>query len=138
MVSVDSSMVPKIGVNVMINRLVKSVPDYNPPSLFRVGVTTDNCVWTDTELNDSVEIIGGLFTKQLESTVISESNGEVVFNAWLSVTEGNGNLLTGIAVVNDDSSEKLIVKAKHPSRSKTNTELFKYSLKVSIKDEGDI
>ena len=138
MTSVESSMMPKMGVNVMINRLVNETPDYKRPTRFRVSVDTTNCEWTDTELTGSVEILGGDFTKQLESITVNETDADVVFEGWLSVTEANGNLLDGFAVVNEDDPEKLIAKAKVPSRSKTNTELFKYSIKLKIKDKDDI
>lgn len=133
---VNGSIMPKIGVNVMINRLVKSSPDYSVPSHFRVGVTTTDVAWADTELNNSVIILGSDYTKLLESVVIDETNGNIEFNGWLSVTEANGNLLTGFAVVNTDGSEKLITKSKFTGTSKTNTELFKISVKVKIREEG--
>lgn len=131
----DSSIMPKMGVNVMINRLIKEVPDYKRPTRFRVGVTTDDPDWDDTELNDSVEILGGEFTKVLESVTINESTADLFFEGWLSVTEANGNLLTGFAVVNEDTSEKLITKSKFTGQSKTSTELFKITQRVKIREK---
>jgi hypothetical protein len=134
----NGSMMPKMGANVMINRLIKEVPDYKPPTHFRVGVTTNDCAWADTELNDSVIILGAEYTKQLESITINETDAYMNFEGWLSVTEANGNLITGFAVVNEDTSEKLITKSKFTGVSKTNTELFKINVKVRIKDQADI
>ena len=131
-------MMPRMGVNVMMDRLLNEVPNYKRPTRFRVGVTTDNCDWTDTSLNDSVEILGGNYTKILESVTIDEVNAYMEFQGWLSVTEANGNLITGFAVVNEDTAEKLIAKSKFTGVSKTNTELFKISVKVRIKDQADI
>lgn len=138
MTSVNSSMMPRMGVNVMMDRLVNDSPSYSRPTKFRVGVTTDNCAWTDTSLNDSVAILGTDYTKLLESVTVDETNAYIEFQGWLSVTEANGNLLTGFAVVNEDTAEKLIAKSKFTGVSKTNTELFKISVKVRIKDQADI
>ena len=131
-----TSMIPKVGANLIIDRLMNATPTQSIPSRFRVGVTTDDCAWTDTELNDSVVILAGAYTKTLESVVIDTTNANITFNAWLSVTEANGNLLTGFAIVNTDASEKLVTKSKFTGVSKANNQLFKFSLVMKIRDSS--
>jgi hypothetical protein len=127
-------MIPKVGANLVIERLMHEIPTQSVPSKFRVGVTTDDPDWDDTELNDSVEILAGAYTKTLESVVIDYNNSHITFSGWLSVTEANGNLLTGFAVVNTDVSEKLVTKSKFTGTSKSNTQLFKFSQRLKFKD----
>ena len=138
----------KKGVNAMLNRLVKDEPDYNKPSTFMIGVTTTDPAWTDDLLNDRVDIITGFKTKTLHSITINETDTKMVFSGWLSVTEGNGNLLTGFAVTNDnypdgegdpDDEDRytLITKSKFTGISKTDTKLIKFNVTVIIQDSEE-
>lgn len=148
------SMMVKKGVNAMLNRLVKDEPDYNQPSTFMIGVTTTDPAWADDLLNDRVDIIRGFKTKTLQSITINETDTKMVFSGWLSVTEGNGNLLTGFAVTNDNYSDvevdpddvlvvddedryTLITKSKFTGVSKTNTKLIKFNVTVIIQDSEE-
>lgn len=132
------SMMVLKGVNVMLNRLTFNEPTNTIPTTFQVGVTTTDVAWGDTALTDAVEIVGGNYFKPLNSITHDETNGNIVYDGWLSVTDANGNLLTGFAVFNDDDPVSLIAKSKFTGISKTNTELFKFSLKIKFRDQGDI
>lgn len=133
----DGSIVPKVGVNVMLNRLCKEVPDYSNTSSFKVGVDTVTPAWDDTDLDNPVDITTGNLLKQLNNVSFNETDGDVFIQGWLSVTEANGNLLDGFAVFNGDSPNKIITKSKFPSRSKTNTELFKITVRIKLRDKGE-
>ena len=125
---------PKVGTNVMMNRFCKMVPDYNKPSHFMVGVTTADPAWSDTTLNDAVTISGTSNNKLLHSTTLNETDAEVVFRGRLTTTEANSNTLTGFAVMNDDTTPKLITKSKFTGIAKTNTMLIKFNVKLKLQD----
>lgn len=125
----------KQGVNIMFNRLCKDEPDYTGPTYFMVSDDTTDVDWEDTEFENASDILPDVDRKLLENFVFDEVNGNLDIQGTLSVTEGNGLLIDGVGIINNDSDDKLIAKSKFDGISKTNNEIFKITLRVKGREE---
>ena len=111
------------GNKVVLNRTFKSTPDYNEPSLFKVGTDTTTPTSSDTDLGTSVVISGSSHTKSFISgyPVLDETNLQVTFRCLLNSLEANGNNITEFGIFNDDTSEKMFSHTVFNSINKTSS-----------------
>jgi len=75
------------------------------------------------------------YYKTVESIAVDETDGSCTILSKLTITEATGFLLNGHAIFNTDVSEKMFCKTKHPSNSKDNTDLFKYTTKIKFRNK---
>lgn len=100
---------------------------------FRVSVTTPDAVWADTVLTTTVTI-GASMYKAIDSILADTTDSSVKIVSKLSVSEANGNLLDGHALEDSSGSPIMMIKSKYPQNSKANTDLFKYTTKIRVRN----
>jgi hypothetical protein len=109
------------GRKIALNRLFKSSPDYTAPSVFKVGTGTNTPAVTDSDLQTSVIISGGNYTKIFISgyPLLDETNMQSTIRCLLLTTEANGNSLTEFGIFNTDGTAKMLSRTVHTAITKT-------------------
>lgn len=100
---------------------------------FRVSVSTPDVAWADTVLTTAVTISAATY-KAIDSILTDTTDTSIKVVSKLTVSEANGNLLDGHSLEDSSGSPIMMVKSKYPSNSKSNTDLFKYTTKIRLRN----
>ena len=121
------------GKKVMINRFYKSVPDYTPPSTFKVGTGTTTPTAADTDLSTPSGSPPATSTFVTGYPLIDETNMQGTIRCQVLTTDCNGQTLTEFGVFNTDGTPKMMSRLVHTPIVKTSSIQVIYIEKDKIK-----
>jgi hypothetical protein len=124
----NSTLLVKTGANNLLANGISTTA-----TRFRVSINTTDPLWSDTVLTTTVTINAAMY-KAIESILTDTTDASVQITSKLTVSEANGNLLDGYAIEDSTGSPIMAIKTKHTANSKSNTDLFKYTTKVRLRN----
>ncbi len=111
------------GNKVTLNRTFKSSPDYTVPSLIKLGDGTTTPSIADTDLENEVELTGGVYYASFSSgyPVLDEPNLQVTIRSFINSLQANGENLTEFGTFNSDASKLMVSRTVHTVIAKTSS-----------------
>lgn len=110
------------GLKIILNRAFKATPDYNAPTVFKIGTGTTTPAVGDTDVETGVNINGGA-TKTFVTGYpsLDETNIQATIRCLLDTTEANGSSLTEFGLFNTDGSPLMFSHAVFTAITKTSS-----------------
>jgi len=111
----NGSIITSLGKNIILNRAIKSVPDYTALSKFKIGIANGTPVVSSTDLDYAVPISNGTVVDNGDQILTGSSGGDNTTDNSSIYKEGAGQ--------SDGKSQNLIANATNENKIWTLTPL---------------